>query len=92
MSTAFLQARDLHAHYGQSHILHGISLAIARGEAVGLLGRNGMGKTTLIRTLMGYVRPAQGRVQCDGREVAGLPPEIRADAGVQAAYLGEEAH
>ena len=51
----FIEARGLHAHYGQSHILHGIDLHIARGEAVGLLGRNGMGKTTLIRTLLGQV-------------------------------------
>ncbi|MBQ0944403.1 ABC transporter ATP-binding protein [Ideonella sp. 4Y16] len=76
MSAApFLQARDLHAHYGQSHILHGISLAIAPGEAVGLLGRNGMGKTTLIRTLIGQLRASAGQVQVAGRDMSGQPPE-----------------
>ncbi|RCW71452.1 ABC transporter ATP-binding protein [Pseudorhodoferax soli] len=72
----------LHTFYGDSHILHGVSAEIPVATAVGLLGRNGMGKTTLIRTLMGYVRPAQGRVQCDGREVAGLPPEKMARLGI----------
>ncbi len=55
-----VDARDVHARYGQSHVLHGVSLAIRRGESVGLLGRNGMGKTTLIRTVLGYVAPAGG--------------------------------
>ena len=76
MSAApFLAAHELHAHYGQSHILHGISLAIAPGEAAGLLGRNGMGKTTLIRTLIGQLRASGGQVQVAGRDVTGQPPE-----------------
>ncbi|KQP49822.1 ABC transporter ATP-binding protein [Pseudorhodoferax sp. Leaf274] len=73
---------DLHTYYGDSHILHGVSAEIPTATAVGLLGRNGMGKTTLIRTLMGYVRPARGRVQCDGRDVGGLPPEKMARLGI----------
>ena len=64
-----VEARELHAHYGQSHILHGVSLSIARGEAVGLLGRNGMGKTTLIRTLLGLVRATSGEVRVAGTDV-----------------------
>ncbi|MGC3986388.1 MAG: ABC transporter ATP-binding protein [Pseudorhodoferax sp.] len=73
---------DLHTYYVDSHILHGVAGEIPAATAVGLLGRNGMGKTTLIRTLMGYVRPAQGRVQCDGRDVAGQPPEKMARLGI----------
>ena len=77
-----IRFEDLHTYYGDSHILHGVAAEIPAATAVGLLGRNGMGKTTLIRTLMGYVRPAQGRVLCDGREVAGLPPERMARLGI----------
>ncbi|MEO8188558.1 MAG: ATP-binding cassette domain-containing protein, partial [Burkholderiaceae bacterium] len=55
-SAPLIDAAQLHTHYGASHILHGVSLVISAGEAVGLLGRNGMGKTTLIRTLLGLVR------------------------------------
>ena len=62
-------ADDVHAHYGQSHILHGVSLSIAPGEAVGLLGRNGMGKTTLIRTMLGLHRASGGVVRVAGRDV-----------------------
>ena len=72
---AFIEARGLHAHYGQSHILHGVDLHIARGEALALLGRNGMGKTTLIRTLLGQVSATQGSVHVDGREVTRWPTE-----------------
>ena len=54
--SALIEAHDLHAHYGESHVLRGVSLAIGAGESIGLLGRNGMGKTTLIRTLLGHVR------------------------------------
>ncbi|QIL83954.1 ABC transporter ATP-binding protein [Diaphorobacter sp. HDW4A] len=73
---------DLHTYYGDSHILHGVSLDIPRGKAVGLLGRNGMGKTTLIRTLMGYVRARSGSVHCDGKAVTGAPPEKMARLGI----------
>jgi branched-chain amino acid transport system ATP-binding protein len=62
-STAYVDANDLHAHYGESHVLRGISLTIGRGETIGLLGRNGMGKTTLIRALLGLLRASGGRVR-----------------------------
>ena len=71
----FLEAQGLHTHYGQSHVLHGIDLQIRRGEAVGLLGRNGMGKTTLIRTLLGQLKASQGRLRVAGRDMTGQPPE-----------------
>ena len=64
-----IEARELHVHYVQSHVLHGVSLAVARGESVGLLGRNGMGKTTLIRTLLGLVPASRGRIFVDGVDV-----------------------
>ena len=82
MTPPYLQASGLHAHYGQSHILHGIDLAIQPGQAVGLLGRNGMGKTTLIRTLIGQLRASAGTVQVAGRDVTGQPPEKTVRLGI----------
>ena len=77
-----LEASDLHAHYGQSHVLQGVALRIARGEAIGLLGRNGMGKTTFIRTLLGQVRASGGRVSVAGRDMTGQPTERIARLGI----------
>jgi branched-chain amino acid transport system ATP-binding protein len=82
MTTPYLQASGLHAHYGQSHILHGIDLSIGAGQAVGLLGRNGMGKTTLIRTLIGQLRASAGTVQVAGRDVTGQPTEKTVRLGI----------
>ena len=81
-ATPLLEAAELHAHYGQSHVLQGVSLRIARGEAVGLLGRNGMGKTTLIRTLLGQLRASAGRVHVAGRDRTGQPTERIARLGI----------
>jgi branched-chain amino acid transport system ATP-binding protein len=72
----------LHAHYGDSHVLRGVTLALEAGTSLGLLGRNGMGKTTLIRTLMGYVRPTGGRVLWQGRDATAQAPERMARAGI----------
>jgi branched-chain amino acid transport system ATP-binding protein len=80
--SALLAAADLHTHYGDSHVLRGVGLSLAPGTALGLLGRNGMGKTTLIRTLMGYVRPTAGHVHWQGRDVSGQPPERMARRGI----------
>jgi len=77
-----LQVDALHAGYGDSRVLQGVSLSLPAGSALGLLGRNGMGKTTLIRTLMGYLRPAAGRVHWQGREITGWAPERVARLGV----------
>ena len=77
-----LQIEQVHAHYGQAHILHGVSVSIEAGTSVGLLGRNGMGKTTLIRTLMGYVPPTSGRILWEGRDMTGAPPERMARLGI----------
>ena len=82
-----LSARDLHAHYGESHVLRGVSLAIRAGEAIGLLGRNGMGKTTLIRTLMAHVRATGGEVRVRGRDCTRSRPDVIARQGI--AYVPE---
>src|SRR5437870_1460794 len=80
--TAWLTVERLEAFYGASQVLHGIDLTIARGEQVALLGRNGMGKTTLLRSLMGLVSDCRGRIAFAGHNLAGLAPEAIARAGV----------
>jgi len=82
-----VEARGLHAWYGSSHILHGIALNIARGETVGLLGRNGMGKSTLIRTLLGHVAQRDGRISLFGQDASRFKPHEVARLGV--AYVPE---
>ncbi len=82
-----LDARSIHAWYGSSHILHGIDLQISRGQTVGLLGRNGMGKSTLIRTLLGHVTEREGQIQLFGRDHSSSKPHQVARAGV--AYVPE---
>ncbi len=77
-----LSITGLNTYYGEAHILRGAALELPAGTALGLLGRNGMGKTTLIRTLMGYVRPASGRIAWDGQDVTGWPPERMARLGI----------
>ena len=68
-----LEARELHAYYGTSHVLHGVDFAVREGESVGLMGRNGMGKTTLIRSMLGLVPPRSGTVRVRGYDVRGWP-------------------
>ena len=80
--TAILAARALSAGYGESRVLHGIDLDIDPGETIGLMGRNGMGKTTLIRTLIGLLPAQQGQVLLDGTDAAGLPAFARARKGI----------
>jgi branched-chain amino acid transport system ATP-binding protein len=70
-----VEARDLHVHYVQSHVLHGVSIAVRGGETVGLLGRNGMGKTTLIRTLLGLVPASRGSIRVRGIDMTQQPTE-----------------
>ena len=77
-----LTLTDLHARYGDSHVLRGVTLAIPAGRSLGLLGRNGMGKTTLIRTALGYVPAADGSVAWRGRTLTGAPPEKMARLGI----------
>ena len=77
-----LKLEAIDTFYGDSHILRGVSLALPAATSLGLLGRNGMGKTTLIRTLMGYVRAASGQVHWQGREVTNHTPERMAQLGI----------
>ncbi len=82
-----LDASGIHAWYGSSHVLHGIDLQIGRGETVGLLGRNGMGKSTLIRTLLGHVPQRDGRILLFGQDMSKARPHEVARRGV--AYVPE---
>ena len=82
MDAALLSVDDVHAHYGDSHVLRGVTLRVAMGRSFGLLGRNGMGKTTLIRTALGYVRASGGSVRWKGEAVTGAAPERMARLGI----------
>ena len=74
VAETFLDARGIHAWYGSSHVLHGVDLQIRRGETVGLLGRNGMGKSTLIRSVLGHVRQREGRITLAGEDMSRARP------------------
>lgn len=82
-----IEARGLHTYYGTSHILHGIDFSVRRGETIGLMGRNGMGKTTLINSLVGHVRPRRGAVSINGRDMTRAEPHLIAQQGI--AYVPE---
>ncbi len=69
-----LELEGLQTYYGQGHILHGVSLKVESGSVVALLGRNGMGKTTTVRSIIGFTPPRSGRVRFKDREIQGLPP------------------
>lgn len=78
-AAALIEVQGLHTHYGASHILHGVDLSIAPGESVGLLGRNGMGKTTLIRSMLGLVRSSAGEIRVRGADATRDARTLRAD-------------
>ena len=87
--TAPLVAVDaVHTYYGKSHILHGVSIEVGPGEVVGLLGRNGVGKSTTLKTIMGLVHPSEGTVRLNGTAVTGLPPHKLARLGI--GYVPED--
>ncbi|HEX2010131.1 MAG TPA: ABC transporter ATP-binding protein [Roseateles sp.] len=87
MATPLLEACGIHAWYGSSHVLHGIDLRVERGETLGLLGRNGMGKSTLIRTLLGHVAQRSGAIRLHDRDMSGARPHEMARLGI--AYVPE---
>src|SRR6201997_895368 len=76
-----LEIENINAYYGDSHILHGVSLSVGEGEIVCLLGRNGAGKTTTILTVMGYLQPRPGHIRYRNRDISGLPPYVIARLG-----------
>lgn len=80
--TALLEVEDLHSYYGKSHILQGVSLSVGEGEVVTLLGRNGAGKSTTLKSIVGQVVPGSGTIRLSGRDVAGQPAFRIAKAGV----------
>jgi branched-chain amino acid transport system ATP-binding protein len=82
-----LEGSGLHTYYGVSHILHGVDFAVRRGETIGLMGRNGMGKTTLIKTLLGLVRPREGQVRVRGDDMTQAATHAIARRGI--AYVPE---
>jgi branched-chain amino acid transport system ATP-binding protein len=84
---ALIEARGVHAYYGSSHVLRGVDFRVERGETVGLFGRNGMGKTTLLRTLLGHLQPRRGEVRVRGQDMTGAKPERIARQGI--AYVPE---
>jgi branched-chain amino acid transport system ATP-binding protein len=83
-----LELRDVHAYYGESHVLHGMSLTVETGEVATLVGRNGVGKTTTLRTIIGILPPREGTIALDGVSLVGLPSDRIARAGL--GYVPEE--
>ena len=83
-----VRVEDIHTYYGKSHILHGVSLEVRRGEIVGLLGRNGVGKSTTLKAIMGLVHPARGEVLLEGQSVGHLPAHRVARLGI--GYVPED--
>ncbi len=87
-TTPLVLVEDVHTYYGKSHILHGVTLQVAPGEVVGLLGRNGVGKSTTLKTIMGLVQPSHGTVLLDGNAITGLPAHKLARLGI--GYVPED--
>ena len=82
MASEALSIRDVDTYYGDSHVLHGVGFALQAGRLLGLLGRNGAGKTTCMATIMGFLRPRRGTIALFGENVAGLVPEAIARKGI----------
>jgi branched-chain amino acid transport system ATP-binding protein len=70
-----LELHDVHTHYGLSHVLQGVNIRVGAGEVVGLFGRNGVGKTTVMKTIAGWVAPSRGRITFDGADIGGAPSD-----------------
>jgi branched-chain amino acid transport system ATP-binding protein len=82
LASEALRIRDVDTYYGDSHVLHGVSFALQPGRLLGLLGRNGAGKTTCMSTIMGFLKPRRGSITLFGEELAGLAPETIARKGI----------
>jgi len=83
-----ISVEGVHTYYGKSHILNGVSLEVGRGEVVGLIGRNGVGKSTTLKTIMGLISASAGRIVYEGRSITGLPSHKLARIGI--AYVPED--
>jgi branched-chain amino acid transport system ATP-binding protein len=77
-----LDVADLHAFYGASHVVQGISFSVGQGEAVALMGRNGVGKTSTLKSIMGMETRTQGSIRFDGQPLSGLASHVRASRGL----------
>ena len=82
MATEALAISDIDTYYGDSHVLHGVSFSLQPGRLLGLLGRNGAGKTTCMSTIMGFLKPRRGSISLYGEPVAGLAPDVIARKGI----------
>jgi len=82
LATDALKLENVHAYYGDSHVLHGVSFALEAGRVLALLGRNGAGKTTCISTIIGFLSPPQGEIRLFGKSIGGLPPETISRLGI----------
>lgn len=80
--TPLLEVRNLHAYYGQSHVLHGVNLHVNPGEIVSLIGRNGAGKSTTLKSIMGVLRSRTGQITFAGQDIARLPSNLVAARGL----------
>ena len=87
MADLLINAKDLQTYYGASHILRGVNFSVARGETIGLMGRNGMGKSTLLKSIMGLVKPRGGSIEIAGKAMRGRAPYEIAQLGI--AYVPE---
>jgi branched-chain amino acid transport system ATP-binding protein len=87
-STALVSVEGIHTYYGKSHILHGVSLEVGPGEVVGLIGRNGVGKSTTLKSIMGLVSPSEGKIRYEGRDVTRWPSHKLARIGI--GYVPED--
>jgi branched-chain amino acid transport system ATP-binding protein len=88
MSEVILSLKDVNGWYGESHVLHGVNLEVARGEVVSLIGRNGAGRTTILRAIMGLLERRNGRIEVKGRDMSSVAPHKLAMAGL--GYCPEE--
>jgi branched-chain amino acid transport system ATP-binding protein len=88
LAAPLIAVENVHTYYGKSHILHGVSLTVGRGEVVGLLGRNGVGKSTTLKTIMGLVDPSEGQIRLEGQSIARQPAHKLAKLGI--GYVPED--
>ena len=85
-----LQVENFHTFYGESHILRGLSIDVRPGEIAGILGRNGMGKTTFLKSIVGLLRPREGRIRFEGQDITRFRTEARAKLGIAYVPQGRE--